>query len=863
MKNNQINGSYREKSRHYRWMLPVIVFIMGLFSIGLMFFAENIGQQRRLNHLYSEIIHEIQLEISIAHLIIEEHIEGNVARELPEGLLRVNNASAMIQTLLAGGVTSYGLRTKPLEDAGLREEVKDLGVLVDSYREGALKGLEAQSSGIDLKLNAVYSEFLIKANGIDDKIEALANSNDVNTNRLFSGMIASWIAILSVAIAGLLFREHQKMKFEKAIVHAKTEWEHTFDVIPDLIAVIDKDHRITRVNKAMADKMGRKPREILGQKCHAVFHTSEMPVASCPHAKMMLDGKEHTLELYEKTLDAFYLVSVSPLYDDDGALQGCVHVSRDISEQKRTAEVLKVKESAIESSINPMGIGDLDGNITYVNQALVTLWGYSKEELLGKPATILGRSAEEVSEVLHAIRSSGLWTGERIARKKDGSLFPVELSAHLVIDNDGKPICIMASFTNITKRKKAEEELQAYKEQLEVLVSKRTEELASAVDNLHAEALKHQQTAKALQSSEQKFRELSQEFNTLLNVIPDRLVLMSPDLKVLWVNRVALAPLLKDEVDITDHYCYTLWHGQKIPCNDCPVVKSFSTGEPGVAEISTPDGRLWSSRAYPIKDIQGKVKSVMEVSTDITEKVLMQAQRMRANHLASIGELAAGVAHEINNPINGIINYAQILRNRTQEGSRERDVSERIIKEGERVAFIVKSLLSFARERKEEKVPVPVSAVLLDTLSLTEVHLKKNAIGLTILLPEGLPKIRAHPQQLQQVFLNIINNARYALNEKYPQADPDKVLIIRGEEKIADGQRYVCLVFEDHGTGIPKDVIEKAMNPFFTTKAVNIGTGLGLSISHGIISDHGGKIEIESREGLYTRVRVLLPAYEG
>ena len=863
MGSNQMNRSHKRKIRRYRWLLPVIVLIIGLFSIGLMFFAEKIGQQRRLNYLYSDIIHEIQVELSSAHLILEEHVEGNVARNVPEGLLHVNNASELIQTLLDGGDTSHGIKTKPLDDMSLREEVKDLGVLVDSYRAVAREGLETQSPGAELKLNKLYREFLIKANSVDNKLEALAISDDLNTNRLFSGMIASWIAILSVAIAGLFFREHQKMKFEKAIIDAKREWEHTFDVIPDLIAVIDKDHRITRVNRAMADKMGSKPQEILGQKWHEIFHGSEMPTASCPHVNMLLDGKEHTLELYEKTLDASYLVSVSPLYADDGSLQGCVHVARDISEQKKTAEALRIKDIAIESSINATGISDLDGNITYVNSAFLKLWGYSEQEILGNSAYFLGRSAEEVSEILHLIRSSGGWIGELTGKKKDGSLFPAELSAHLVKDDAGTPLCLMASFIDISQRKKAEEELQTYKEHLEELVEIRTGELSSALEKLHAEVITHQQTAQALQSSEQKFRELSQQFNTLLNAIPDILVLLSPDLKVLWANRVALASLLKSDVDITDHYCYTLWHGQKKPCDDCPVLKSFSTGTPAITSTSTPDGRLWASRAYPIKDEQGKVKSVMEISTDITEKVILNAQRMRANLLASIGELAAGVAHEINNPINGIINYAQILRNRAQEGSHELDVSERIIKEGERVAFIVKSLLSFARERKEEKLAVHVADILHDTLSLTEMHLRKNAIGLTIRLPEGLPRIKANPQQVQQVFLNIINNARYALNEKYPQADPDKVFIISGEEKIVDDHPYICLVFEDHGTGIPSDVIEKVLNPFFTTKLMNIGTGLGLSISHGIISDHGGKIEIESREGLYTRVSLLLPAYEG
>lgn len=814
MKNNRMDGSRREKIRRYRLLLPVIVLVMGLSSIGLMLFAEKIGRQKSLNYLYSDIIHEIQVGLSRAHLIIEEHIEGNAGRDVAQGLLDIENASVMLQTLLDGGGTSHGFQVKPVDDEDLRNDLKDLGMLISSFRAIALDGMKARSRGVDLRLNAIYYDFLDRAFRIDAKLQALATSRDTHANRLFAGVIAFWVVILSVAIAGLLFRERQAVTFEKALVNAKNEWEHTFDVIPDMIAVIDKDHRITRVNRTMAEKMGKEPVEILGQKCHEIFHRSAAPVGFCPHEEMMRDGKEHTLELFEK-------------------------------------------------SLNPMGIADLAGNITYVNQAFVSHWGYRKEEIIGKPGYFLGGSHEAVSELLQTVRSTGEWTGQQIAKKKDGSHFPVELSAHLVKDDDGNPLCIMASFTNIAKRKRAEEELQAYQEQLEVLVGRRTAELASAVEELREEVVRHTETTSSLQKSEQKFRELSQEFNILLNAIPDRLVLMSPDLRVLWVNRVALGNLLGDDVDMAGHYCYTLWHGRKTPCNDCPVLKTFTSGDPASSEISTPDGRLWSVRGYPIKDDLGQVKSVMEVSTDITEKVLMQAQRMRANHLASIGELAAGVAHEINNPINGIINYAQILRNRTEEGSRERDVSERIIKEGERVAFIVKSLLSFARERKEEKVPVHVSAILSDALSLTEVHLRKNAIGLTIQMPEELPRVRAHPQQVQQVFLNIINNARYALNEKYPQADPDKVFIIRGEERIADSRRYVCLVFEDHGTGIREDALGKVMIPFFTTKPVNIGTGLGLSISHGIISDHGGTIEIESREGQYTRVSVLIPAYEG
>ena len=862
MENKELNLSQRgKKMLRLRW-LPVIVLIMGLFSIVLMVFTEKIGREKRLNYLHTDTVHEIQIELSKAYVIIEDHLKGNSEREIPEAVQRMHRSTELVKALLEGGVTVHGFKANPIESSSIREEVKALGDSVDSFGLAAGEFLETHSPDTQKQVSIRYYEFLKQAYSIDEKLEAIAKQNQTDTNRLFVGAITSWTAILILALAGLLLRERQKTAFEKAIINAKREWEHTFDVIPDLIAVIDKDHRIARVNKAMADLVGRKPGEILGRQCHEIFHGSERSLALCPHAKMLQDEKNHTFELYEKTFDVYYLVSVSPLYDDEGRLLGSVHVARDISEQKKTAETLKVKDSAIESSINAIGIGDLNNRISYVNPALLRLWGYRAEELLGQSPEFLGRSVEEIKEVMDAIKSQGVWTGELVARKKDGTLFYVELSANLVKDNAGKPLCLMVSFIDISWRKTVERELQTYKEQLEEMVVTATGELNSAIENLNAEVLKHRQTEEALLSSEGKFREVSQQFNILLDAIPDSLILMSADLKVLWANRGAIDLLAEDGGEITGQYCHTLWHDQDMPCDDCPVLKSFSSGKPEMTEASTSDGRLWATRAYPIRNEQGTVMSVMEISTDITEKVTLKAERMRANHLASIGELAAGVAHEINNPINGIINYAQILRNKAEKGSRVQDISERIIKEGERISFIVRSLLSFARERKEEKVPVHISEVLHETLSLTAVHLKKNAVDVTIGVSKGLPRIKAHPQQMQQVFLNIINNARYALNEKYPQAHPDKIFTISGEEKEIDGRPYVRLVFEDHGTGIPSHAIGKVIEPFYTTKPLSIGTGLGLSISHGIVIDHGGTMDIDSREGMYTRVILHLPAYQ-
>jgi PAS domain S-box-containing protein len=241
------------------------------------------------------------------------------------------------------------------------------------------------------------------------------------------------------------------------------------------------------------------------------------------------------------------------------------------------------------------------------------------------------------------------------------------------------------------------------------------------------------------------------------------------------------------------------------------------------------------------------------------EKEVARAEALRASHLASIGELAAGVAHEINNPINGIINYAQILANKGKEDSPEFDIFKRIIRESDRIAGIVRNLLSFARERDDSKVPTNICEVLTATIALTEARIAKDSIKLCLDIPRLAPTIIAQPQHLEQVFLNIINNSRYALNQKYAGEHDNKILKIGINTRIADKKQYLRILFYDSGIGIPQGIINKILNPFFSTKPSNVGTGLGLSISHGIVSDHGGNLLIESAEGEYTRVIVELP----
>lgn len=258
-----------------------------------------------------------------------------------------------------------------------------------------------------------------------------------------------------------------------------------------------------------------------------------------------------------------------------------------------------------------------------------------------------------------------------------------------------------------------------------------------------------------------------------------------------------------------------------------------------------------------IFDDLGNFEGIVCVAQDIT----LQAEAMQASHLASIGELAAGVAHEINNPINGIINFAQIIIDDIDRNDPvTKEIPLRIISEGDRIATIVNSLLSFARESETNKKLVKIDEIMTEVLALTAIQIEKDGISMTVDIPNTLPPIVGNFQQIQQIFLNIINNSRYALNNKYKKNDPEMILEITGTEEIIDGRLFIKINVYDQGTGIPTQIIDKVINPFFSTKPAGRGTGLGLAISHGIITDHGGKLIIDSIEGDYTSITILLPA---
>ncbi len=245
---------------------------------------------------------------------------------------------------------------------------------------------------------------------------------------------------------------------------------------------------------------------------------------------------------------------------------------------------------------------------------------------------------------------------------------------------------------------------------------------------------------------------------------------------------------------------------------------------------------------------------------DITESKKMEIRLRQSQKLESMGTLAGGVAHEINNPVNGIMNYAQLIIDKFGEGNATlSEFAGEIIKESERVVAIVHDLLSFSREEGQAYSLARLCDIVESALSLTRSLIRRDQITLHVDVSEDLPLIRCRKQQIRQVLMNLVTNACDALEVRYPNYSADAVINVTARPIRDEEGEWMRLTVEDHGCGIEPEVKERMFDPFFTTKPKDEGTGLGLSVSHGIVTEHEGRLRVESEPGDGTRFHLDLP----
>lgn len=340
-----------------------------------------------------------------------------------------------------------------------------------------------------------------------------------------------------------------------------------------------------------------------------------------------------------------------------------------------------------------------------------------------------------------------------------------------------------------------------------------------------------------------------QEWEQTVDAIDEAIALVDQDCRILRANRVLAHWAGVSSAQLIGRRCYDIFHNSDTPPEDCPHLRLLRTHQPAEGEVESQrlNKTLWL-KTYPLYNSAGEHVGSVNVWRDITTERRLQARLIQSEKMAATGRLAASIAHEINNPlqaISGCIDLAQA----TSDPEKIKRYLALATTELERLASVVRRMLDFYRPARAERVPVNVRELMEDVLLLSGKRLQHARVRVQTRWADDIPYVSGVADQLKQVFLNMILNAVEAM----PQGG---TLDIRGQT-VRDGGEWVVLSIADSGAGVPPQDLERIFEPFFTTKPD--GTGLGLAVSHSIISQHGGRIIVDSAPGHGTTFTIWLP----
>jgi PAS domain S-box-containing protein len=651
------------------------------------------------------------------------------------------------------------------------------------------------------------------------------------------------------------------------IRRSQREWISTFDSMEDLILVHDSQSRIMKVNRALLRRLGRAPAEVIGRSCEEVLPRGHAGWQGCPYCGQ---GTGDLTEAADPCFGGFSLVSTSSYvwtssYREEGRRQlGTVHIIRDTTDRRTAEEKYRQLFEQVQEGVF---VADDQGKLLDCNNALVGMLGYgSRQELLALSADALYASPEQRTALLEAIEvHSYVRSFEVQLRKKDGGTLAASETSFATRTEAGGIERYQGFLLDVTEKKRAEDEIR-----------RRNLELHA----LNAIAVIATQSFDLDEILNLTLRQLV----TLFGAQTGSVYLSDNGSGTLrrraaWGHRSDTAIRTASTATLPPDFWQTLVnsHREVFTQEDLPqlpgLVAEFVRAEGlrswmwvilwsqeqpmGVLGVSsrkerdftTTDEKLLIAIGRQLATTIEKIRLYEETTRAYDDLRRTQEQLLQSEKMSAIGQLIAGVAHELNNPLTAILGYAQLLEGEPME-ERCLDFVRKLLKQAQRTHRLVQNLLSFARQRTPQKIPVDIRRVVDDSLALREYDFKRGNIAVQREIAEELPAVTADPHQLEQVFLNIINNAVDAMLEM----ERGGMLSVR----VYDENGAVCVEFRDTGRGIsdPKRIFD----PFYTTKPVGKGTGLGLSICYGILKEHGGEIEARNVPEGGAALLVRLPA---
>jgi PAS domain S-box-containing protein len=592
---------------------------------------------------------------------------------------------------------------------------------------------------------------------------------------------------------------HASMALENArlftaVEQANRHWLEIFDAITDFIVAHDETDKVLRVNRSLAAMIGVPPSELIGVNMRALMAlTGDVASYSCPFCRSMANDND---EFVHPVFDHTYLVSTSRVHGASSEGVQTIHVLKDITDRREAERRYRELFDNIQEGLF---FSTPAGRFIEVNDAMVRMLGYSsRDELLqiDIPSQLYFSPDQNLQHAEVMKEHGHLRNFEATLRRKNGLPVHVLINAFGLYDNLGQLTQIRGLMLDVTG-------LRAYQSELH-----RERDFSGKILNNTQSLILVADTAGLISYANRRWSEAGFEQRDVLG--RPLVALAAPGF---------VAPL-------AEAIRHTL-EGQQVDNLELQIVRG--SGAPG----------QFSANLSPMRDEQGNIVSIVAVLTDITDSAVLRGKLMHSEKMAAVGQLVSGVAHEVNNPLTAILGFADLLMENPDLPESVRKDLRIILQEAQRTKQIVQNLLSFARQMPPQRNPVQLNSVLRRTIQLRSYDFTSHGIEVIEHLDEGLPDVIGDAHQLQQVFLNILNNAYDAAHEVGRPA--------RIEIMTAKFGEMVEVSFADNGAGISQP--DRIFDPFFTTKEVGKGTGLGLSICYGIVKEHGGEILCHNNSG--------------
>lgn len=592
------------------------------------------------------------------------------------------------------------------------------------------------------------------------------------------------------------------------------------EAFDDGIYVMNQDLVVEYMNSAMIAQFGNG----IDKKCHELINQSD---EKCPWCRSdeIFEGKKISREVYVPLVQKTYYLTEIPFEKEDGSILK-LSVYRDITERKKREEKLRASEADFKNLFEHVASGvfisSKEGKFLNANRALLDMLGYDdKDEFLNIDiAKDLYVRPEERQKFQKMVERDGRVIDYEVEfKRKNGGTVPILLTGHVRYDQQGNVIGYEGLNLDITQRKLMERQLKEAHDFINKIIQSSPNAITAT--DMKGNILIWNRAAE--ETIGYKAADVIGKMN-IQKIYPDDMA------------RKVMQMLRKSE------------HGGVGRLNAYPMVYMRQDG-------TIIEGNLSAAIIY---DSSGREIATVGSFVDLKERLEMeralrqtQEQLLQSEKLAAMGRLTSQIAHELNNPLYGIMNTLELLKTEISPESKRRKVLEMALSETVRLSDLLRKMLSFSKPDQEEKQRIDLNTVLDEILLLHEKQLQENDIKIKTSLAKTLPPINASKNQLRQVFLNLVANARDAM----PNGGTLSV-------KTKADNENVKIEISDTGVGIKQEHIKRIFDSFFTTKDTVKGVGLGLSVCYGFIKDHGGDIEVKSKVNEGTTFSITFPVYK-